>query len=493
MPPEPVRQSPLIALLIARAISETGTLLSAVALPLFVWSVTGSTALVGAITALLTLPLFIVGLAGGPLVDRLGARRSSITADCGALIAFGCIPLLFARNALPLALLALLVFVGSCAEALGLTARASLLPDLARAAGWSLERATAAVSAIGRAALVLGPLLAGVLMSVMGAATVLLLDALTFGLSALLIGIGVAQNAHLRQHRTYGQALRDGLHFLRHDRQILTLMGLFGTFNLLINPVFLVILPVYTSTVLGEPSALGVVIASFGAGTLSGALLYGAVGAHVARRTVLIGSFCTIALAFVPLLVSGPLLVLAAGCALMGVGVGPCGPLIMTALAERTPVDLRGRIFGLYSAGAYGGIPIGVVIVGQMLQYTTVHITLLLVAGSFVLLTGVVFVLPQALLPATSGSSMTAQPKDLPHASQRRASPPMILSSPFIIPRNVPTRGSRSNNPDVRRITTPIAEPRRAFVCVGRFVQRRSWWSYTTAEHGRRPTAESPA
>lgn len=402
-----VRQSPLIALLVARAISETGTLLSGVALPLFVWGITGSTVQVGLITAALTLPLLVIGLAGGPLVDRLGPGCVSVLADLGALVAFACVPLLATLNALPLAALAALVFVGSCAEALGQTARASLIPDLAQEAGWSLERANAAVSAIGRAAIVLGPLTAGLLVSAIGAAPVLLIDALSFGISALIISVGVRLRPERGGHGNYGQQLREGLRFLSRNPQILTLMGLFGVFNLLINPVFMVVLPVYTSTVTQATSALGVLIASFGAGTLAGAALYGVSGMRLDRRALLCCCFGAIALAFVPLAVQAPIPLLVGGCALMGLGVGPCGPLVMTALAERTPTELRGRVFGLYSAGAYGGIPLGVLVVGQVMEILGVAGAVTLIAGAFVLLTLALLVLPQSLLPlqATSGAA----------------------------------------------------------------------------------------
>jgi hypothetical protein len=97
-----------------------------------------------------------------------------VLTDVVVLLTFGCIPLLYTCDALALPALAALVFTGSCAEALGPTARGGLLPDLAREAGWSLERATAAASAIGRAAIVIGPLLAGVLISLVIPAAVLL-------------------------------------------------------------------------------------------------------------------------------------------------------------------------------------------------------------------------------------------------------------------------------------------------------------------------------
>jgi MFS family permease len=401
------RQSPLLALLVARAISETGTLLSGVALPLFVWSLSGSTAEVGLVTAALTLPLLLIGLAGGPLVDRLGPGRISVLADCGALVAFGCVPLLAALGALPLAALVVLVFTGSCAEALGQTARSSLIPELAQEAGWSLERANATVSAIGRAAIVLGPLLAGLLVSVFGPAPVLLIDALTFGFSALIIGVGVGLQAGQARPGAYTEQLRDGVRFLSRNRQILTLMGLFSVFNLLINPVFMVVLPVYTSTMMQAPSALGILIASFGAGTLVGAALYGVAGARFDRRALLCCCFGAITLAFVPLVVQAPLPLLAAGCALMGLGVGPCSPLVMTALAERTPAELRGRVFGLYSAGAYGGIPPGVLVVGQTMVVAGVAGAVALLAGAFVLLTVTLLLLPRSLLPLSTPSGAT--------------------------------------------------------------------------------------
>ncbi|NJM07306.1 MFS transporter, partial [Candidatus Gracilibacteria bacterium] len=94
------RQTPLLALLVARAISESGTMLSGVALPLFVLSLTESVAQLGLITALQTVPLFVMGLIGGPAVDRLGARRVSVLTDLIALLAFGAVPLLAALGSL---------------------------------------------------------------------------------------------------------------------------------------------------------------------------------------------------------------------------------------------------------------------------------------------------------------------------------------------------------------------------------------------------------
>jgi len=156
--------------------------------------------------------------------------------------------------------------------------------------------------------------------------------------------------------------------------------------NAVLNPVFMVILPAYTEAVLRSPAALGLLIASFGGGTLGGALLYGAVGTRLPRSIVLVGCFALILLSFAPLILGAPLPILAAALALMGLGVGPCGPLVMTVLAERTPAELHGRVFGIYSAGANGGIPLGVLITGQLLNAFSFQAVLLLFALIFVLL-----------------------------------------------------------------------------------------------------------
>lgn len=402
MQAQAVRQSPLVAVLAARAISETGTMLSGVALPLFVLALTGSTAQLALITAVQAVPLALAGLAGGPVVDSLGSKRVSVLADLLALLAFGCIPLLYMLGWLPFPVLTLLVLAGCSAEALGMTARASLTPELAQQAGWSLERTNAAISAIGRAAIVLGPLIAGVLVGLLTPATVLLIDALTFGVSALLIGIGVAGRRGQPQATGYWAELRQGLGFLRHQPQILGLMAVFSTFNMLINPVFLVVLPVYTSSVLQNPTALGLLIACFGAGTLGGALLYGWLGPRLPRRQLLAWCFGAILVAFWPLVAAAPLWLMVPALVLMGAGVGPCGPLIMTTLAERTPPEMRGRVFGVYSAGATASIPLGVLLTGLVLDRFGIQPALLVLAVGFALLT-FALLLPQRLTARAGG------------------------------------------------------------------------------------------
>jgi hypothetical protein len=120
----------------------------------------------------------------------------------------------------------LLVFVLSCINTPGDSARYALIPGLAGRARMPLERANAADRAIARLAQVVGPLLAGGLIALLGAANVLFVDAGTFVASAALVAVGVPSAASARVEAEapgtgragYMPELLDGLRFVRWTR-----------------------------------------------------------------------------------------------------------------------------------------------------------------------------------------------------------------------------------------------------------------------------------
>ena len=141
----PRRRGPLFALFAANAISMSGNVAALVAIPWFVLQTTGSAARTGVVAAAGLVPIVVSGFFGGALVDRLGYRRTSVVADLASAGAVAAIPLLHRDVGIEFWQLVVLVFLGGLLDAPGVTARASLLPDVAAAAGWSLERASGAV------------------------------------------------------------------------------------------------------------------------------------------------------------------------------------------------------------------------------------------------------------------------------------------------------------------------------------------------------------
>ena len=184
---EPRRRVPILALLAANAVSETGNVLAFVAIPWFVLQTTGSAVRTGLTGAAFLLAAVMAGIFGGPVVDRIGFKRTSIVADLAGAVTVALVPLLYHTVGLLFWQLLVLVFLGGFLDAPGHTARQSLVPDLAGRAGMGIERANSAFQGIQFASLLLGPPLAGLLITLFALGNVLWIDAATFVVSAALV------------------------------------------------------------------------------------------------------------------------------------------------------------------------------------------------------------------------------------------------------------------------------------------------------------------
>lgn len=130
------RRTPLLALLAATGISYAGNTMTLVAVPWFVLQTTGSAGLAGLAAFFATLPVALSAGLGGVLVDRLGYRRASITADVASGVTIALVPILHLTVGLPFWGLLALVFLGALLDAPGHTARSALVPELAEEAAW---------------------------------------------------------------------------------------------------------------------------------------------------------------------------------------------------------------------------------------------------------------------------------------------------------------------------------------------------------------------
>jgi MFS family permease len=139
--------------------------------------------------------------------------------------------------------------------------------------------------------------------------------------------------------------------------------------NFLDKPLMAVILPVYAKTIYGSPTSLGLAIGAFGAGALTGSLVFGAIGRSWPRRLTFLSSWVLGALViFGFLALTPPLGVLVIAGVVGGLLFGPINPIASTVIQEQTPPGLLGRVFGALTALAQAGIPIGAVLAGVVVQ-----------------------------------------------------------------------------------------------------------------------------
>jgi predicted MFS family arabinose efflux permease len=107
------------SLLTAEGVGQIGNMMAIVALPWFVLETTGSAARTGIVSGALALGAVIPAVLGGPLVDRLGFKRSSVLADLASAAVVAAVPLLHLAGVLQFWQLVVLVFVLSSLNAQG--------------------------------------------------------------------------------------------------------------------------------------------------------------------------------------------------------------------------------------------------------------------------------------------------------------------------------------------------------------------------------------
>src|SRR6478736_3269917 len=132
-----------------------------IALPWFVLTTTGSATRTGLVALAEMLPLVLLKVLSGPVIDRVGARRVSIACDTASVAAVGAIPLLHETGLLSFPALLVLVAVAGALRGPGDAAKAALTPAVVASAEVPMERATGLHSTIERTSALLGAAMAG--------------------------------------------------------------------------------------------------------------------------------------------------------------------------------------------------------------------------------------------------------------------------------------------------------------------------------------------
>lgn len=358
---------PLYALFAANAVSLVGNVFTLIAIPWFVLQTSGSATQTGITGFFAIAPTVLAGFLGGTLIDRLGYKRTSVIADLASGATTALIPLLYFTVGLEFWQLLVLVFLGSLLDAPGGTARSALLPELAEQAGMPIERATSLTHVIERGANLVGAPLAGLLISVIGTQNVLWLDAASFLVSAGIVGLVIAAPAIVKKEAAssnYFGEMQDGFRFILRDRLILAIVVMVMLTNFLDAIFWGVVRPVYVKQVFGEALNLGLLIAANGGGAVIGGLTFAAIGHRLPRHLTFVGAFMLAGTQFWIYALQPSFAVLLVATLITSIGAGPLNPIIGAVEFERIPADMRGRVFGAITAGAWLAMPLGMLLGG---------------------------------------------------------------------------------------------------------------------------------
>lgn len=352
-----------------QAVGHLGGQLSVVAVPFQVYLLTGSSLAVGMVGLASLVPLAVLSLVGGSVADAVDRRKLLVVTQSALTVISAALALnATAGDDASLAAIYVLAALNAGFNGIDLPTRNAILPNLVRR-----EKFTAAAS-LGQALIqvgqVLGPALAGLVLSRWGLAVAYWLDAAT---SVVAIALTLAIRPQPPQGggtRAGLSSIREGLAYLKGRRLILS------TFVIDINAMVFgmprALFPALATGLYGGGAAtLGLLHAAPGAGALVGALFTGWVGA-VRRQgwavilAVIAWGAAIAAFGLVSWLPLGLLLLALAGAADVISAV-----FRSTILQLSVPDALRGRLNSVHIAVVTGGPRLGDAEAGVVAALTT--------------------------------------------------------------------------------------------------------------------------
>ena len=371
--------------------SSLGSAFTLFALPLLVYTHTGSAIDLALASAMATLPGLLFGLVIGAWVDRADRKRLMIGADLLRAVAIATLAALVGGGQLALWWIYAVGFVSAalatCFGAAQTTAIVSLVDEN------ELVAANGRIQASYSAATILGPLLAGMVAAALPIASLLLIDALTFVVSAVsLAAIRTSFNRlGALPPPSIGAAIREGLAYL-FGHPLLRYLALFG---LLLNFVVATIGAQLVLFAKGHLHAddvqLGLMYSAQSVGVFVCALAAGRIRRHARFSRVILGSVVAHGLLTIGLAISPfPWLAAACLCGMAGL-IALMGINVLSLRQAIVPNQLLGRVSSSLGVIIGMAMPLGSLAGGFAIERTQ-NVQLVFAAiGGLIFAIGVAF------------------------------------------------------------------------------------------------------
>lgn len=377
----------------AQTISIAGDLVLIVALPFWIYQLTGSAMATGFMFAALTLPQLFVSPIAGVFVDRMDRKRLMVIADLVRAALVACY--LVVNTADQVWLIYIIAFAESAVSQFFRPAVTAIVPTLVDGEA-ELAQANATLGASWAIGQLGGPALGGILVAAFGPHAGALFDAGTYLLSAVFVLLIKAppRKVVVAQLTGVGQAVSEitrellqGVTIVAGRPVLRALMATFGFFALangIINPLLVVMVNQLWHVGATE---LGWLISAQGIGGILGSVIVGAIAARVSPRAMMVGGGAMAGVLFLAIINQPSVYVGIAIIVFLGVSVVAFDVGIMTLLQVGSEDANRGRVMGLLQTiGAVASL--FAIAVTSLLADNLGALLLLNIAGAFFILGG---------------------------------------------------------------------------------------------------------
>ena len=341
--------------------STTGSLMQQTAQSWLIFQLTGRAFYLGLTSFLAQLPLVLFSVLSGALADRMDRRKLLLFSQGVQMTTAFILTALIFLDWIKIWHFLVLVFVTGLGQAFGGPAYQALIPGLVKRQ--DVPNAIALNSIQFNLARVVGPMLAAVVMTTLGAVFCFALNGLSF--LAVILSLLLIQST-FRPHKTeatFASQIKEGIRFVVGKRSLRQLMIL-GFVSTFCGVPLLTLVPAFVKDVYLMGDLMGAVTYSWmlsiaGAGAVVGALLYAGLSGLSRRGLLTLWSqlalaVLTAAFAFSSHWMVASVFLFGAGTCLIGLFAS------ITSLVQlATPDEMRGRVMSLFVLAFRGGMPAG--------------------------------------------------------------------------------------------------------------------------------------
>jgi len=354
-----------------------------------VYDLTGSIAYTGLVGAAQAVALLVLSPLGGALADRIDRRRLLQAAQSVALVVAAVLAWLTLTDRALAWHVVLSVVLTTAAATFDQPARQALIPALVPRN--QIGQAIALLNPSRELAILIGPLMAGLLITAGGPGLMYAVDAVTYAVLVVILAVLKIPPLKLpAERRSVFGSILEGARYIRRRPLIYTLMAL--DLSATVFSAYRVLLPALAVDVLKVGSTgYGVLSSAPSAGALLATyVVYRTVERSERQGRVLLASTAFYGMAAVLLAHSPTLLVAVLAAALLGAFDAMATTIRHAAVQIDTPDEIRGRVTAFYQMSSRGGPAIGDVVVGgfaglvgPVVALTVGGLAPILVAASF--------------------------------------------------------------------------------------------------------------
>jgi len=376
--------------------STIGTWMQKAAQSWLVLELSRSKFLLGLDSFLGEIPILLLSLLGGVASDRFDRRKLLIASQVGQMTTALLLALLFATDKVEVWHILALSFFTGCVQAFGGPAYQAILPMMVPKA--EVQNAIAMNSIQFNIARVIGPMLGGWALVSLGPAWCFSLNGLSFlAVIFALMAMTPKQGGGNRSESVL-TSIRGGIDFVSARPGMLLLIAL-AFFMTFFGFPMMVFLPVMVKEVFGQDS-IGYtrMLTVSGAGSIVGGLIVAGLshsekkGRYALLNLIALGTLIVGFSLSTNLWLSYSVLFLASGALIATFAM--IASLVQTEATD----EMRGRVMSLYNVAFRGGGPIGALLCGQLIEYSSAPLVLA-GCGTLLALMGLWFLVIQRRIP----------------------------------------------------------------------------------------------